>query len=336
MGSGLILLVIVAAWLAVLVPMALRSSDSADSLSSVDRFSDAMRVLSRRDAAARARANAVAGSARLGADEDDVGDDVEDEYDDDLLDEWDERDGALTRVRAVLADRVLHPVATVAARARRRSGRPLTPAARRRRLLAVLLVLAASTLVLGLVVSPLLLAGHAVADLLVVGYLVALRRLVRQRQAAQRRARGVPAARREPGPPAAEQRVEPRAEMRVEPGDVEEPVAYAATGTDGAPAAPAAAPPGEPQPAEPVPTAARHDEPLPASAGLGAPWSPVPVPPPVYASAPVVPRYSRTVDLTRPGAYSEAAASGERLPGMEDEPPQTERAAEPRRVVNDW
>jgi len=69
-GSGLILLVIVAAWLAVLVPMALRSHESADSLSSVDRFSDAMRVLSRRDAAARARAREVAGPARLGEPED--------------------------------------------------------------------------------------------------------------------------------------------------------------------------------------------------------------------------------------------------------------------------
>jgi hypothetical protein len=48
-GSGLILLVIVGAWLAVLVPMALRSHESAASLTSVDRFSDAMRVLSRRD-----------------------------------------------------------------------------------------------------------------------------------------------------------------------------------------------------------------------------------------------------------------------------------------------
>jgi hypothetical protein len=48
-GSGLILLVIVGAWLAVLVPMALRSHETSASLTSVDRFSDAMRVLSRRD-----------------------------------------------------------------------------------------------------------------------------------------------------------------------------------------------------------------------------------------------------------------------------------------------
>ena len=46
-GSGLILLVIVGAWLAVLVPMALRSHD-ATSVRSAERFGDAMRVLSPR------------------------------------------------------------------------------------------------------------------------------------------------------------------------------------------------------------------------------------------------------------------------------------------------
>jgi len=49
-GSGLILLIIVGAWLAVLVPMALRSHE-ATSLGTVDKFHDAMRVLSRREAA---------------------------------------------------------------------------------------------------------------------------------------------------------------------------------------------------------------------------------------------------------------------------------------------
>lgn len=47
-GSGLILLVIVGAWLAVLVPMAVKSHDSSASLKSADKFSDAMRVLSSR------------------------------------------------------------------------------------------------------------------------------------------------------------------------------------------------------------------------------------------------------------------------------------------------
>ena len=50
-GSGLILLLIVGMWLAVLVPMWLKSYDSGANLSSVDRFSDAMRVLSRRHVA---------------------------------------------------------------------------------------------------------------------------------------------------------------------------------------------------------------------------------------------------------------------------------------------
>ncbi len=58
-GSGLILLVIVGAWLAVLVPMALRSHDTTSALTSVDRFSDAMRVLSRRESAAADRRSFV-------------------------------------------------------------------------------------------------------------------------------------------------------------------------------------------------------------------------------------------------------------------------------------
>ena len=72
MGSGLILLLIVGAWLAVLVPMALRSHEAASALSSVDRFHDAMRVLSRRQPAPRSRdasqpANSFAGRSLLPA-----------------------------------------------------------------------------------------------------------------------------------------------------------------------------------------------------------------------------------------------------------------------------
>jgi hypothetical protein len=55
-GSGLFLLLIVGAWLAVLVPMALKSHDSSTSLSSVERFNDAMRVLSRREQTGRGSA----------------------------------------------------------------------------------------------------------------------------------------------------------------------------------------------------------------------------------------------------------------------------------------
>src|SRR4051794_21692883 len=63
-GSGLILLVIVGAWLAVLVPMALRSHDTSSSLSSVDRFNDAMRVLSRREQTGRGSVRSVVLPAR--------------------------------------------------------------------------------------------------------------------------------------------------------------------------------------------------------------------------------------------------------------------------------
>ncbi len=65
MGSGLILLVIVGAWLAVLVPMALRSHDT--SLGSVDKFHDAMRVLSRRDGRKEAEAQDGPADAVAGA-----------------------------------------------------------------------------------------------------------------------------------------------------------------------------------------------------------------------------------------------------------------------------
>ena len=53
MGSGLILLVIVGAWLAVLVPIALRSHESSSTASTVEAFHDAMRVLSRREPVVR-------------------------------------------------------------------------------------------------------------------------------------------------------------------------------------------------------------------------------------------------------------------------------------------
>lgn len=59
MGSGLILLGIAGAWLAVLVPMALRSHDAAKAMSSADRFGDAMRVLARREQQGRGTARSV-------------------------------------------------------------------------------------------------------------------------------------------------------------------------------------------------------------------------------------------------------------------------------------
>ncbi len=59
MGSGLILLGIAGAWLAVLVPMALRSHDASKAITSADRWSDAMRVLSRREQQGRGATRSV-------------------------------------------------------------------------------------------------------------------------------------------------------------------------------------------------------------------------------------------------------------------------------------
>jgi hypothetical protein len=272
-------------------------------------------VLARRDAAARARAREVAGPERLG--EPEALDDEHDLGDDDLLDaydEWHGRDTLLTRAREAVAASARRAMSLLPRRSRDRA--PLTPAGRRRRLLLTLLAACLVTLLGALVLTPLLLVAHAVADLLVVLYVVQLRRLVLARAAAR------PAPRRREVAPAA-----PAAP--VVPADVpDDPVADGAEGVAQA---------DEPvAPAPPVPAVARHDEPLPVAVGLGAPWSPVPVPPPLYSRAPVAPRMPRTVDLTRPGAYTEAVAAGEQLPGMEDEPSAAPRQSEPRRAVNDW
>ncbi len=143
MGSGLILLVIVGAWLAVLVPMALRSSDAANALGSVDKFHDAMRVLSRRDARAAAReaADEVPPEPPGGGEP------------------------------APVPYRRSSASSPEAARAR------ATAAGRRVKVLLALVALAVLTLV-GAVVGPLwLLAPHLLVDLLLGGFVVHLRRL---------------------------------------------------------------------------------------------------------------------------------------------------------------
>jgi hypothetical protein len=62
--SAVILAVIVIMWAVVLVPMWLRRHDAATESRSVDRFSAAMRVLSRRQAASRSGSRSGSGSAR--------------------------------------------------------------------------------------------------------------------------------------------------------------------------------------------------------------------------------------------------------------------------------
>lgn len=138
MGSGLILLAIVGAWLAVLVPMALRRYDTSH-IVTVDKFHDAMRVLSRRS----------------GTDPDpDPGPGTP--------------APAPGRFRA----------ATAAARARASAGRQrpaLTAAARRRRVLVGLLVLSLGSLAGALLGPRWLLAVHVAADLLLGAFLAYLR-----------------------------------------------------------------------------------------------------------------------------------------------------------------
>lgn len=328
-GSGVILLVIVAAWLAVLVPMALRSHDQADSLSSVERFSDAMRVLARRDPAARARARAVAGPQRLGEDDGDL---LLDEggLDHDPLDEWEERESLRERA------------ARLAAAVRHR--RPGTPAARRRRLLLALLALAVVTLAAGLLAGPVLLAVHGAVDVALVLYVVQLRRLAAARRPSPVR-QAAPA--RRPAAALREQRAArpvrssvptPRAEpapVATKPLAVfdQEAVVAPAGGTGPGTAADAGADRSD-WPADVVVEAPAAEPEQPrqrAVSGLGAPWTPVPVPPPLYAGKAVAQRPRGPVE---PPAASQTSAHAAMPPGSEPAP--QPRREDRRRAVNDW
>jgi len=278
-GSGLILLAIVGAWLAVLVPMALRRHDT--SLRSADRFHDAMRVLSRRQDPSRTAARVDAEVEELPA-------------------------GRLASARARLADRA-------ADRAAHRV--PLTPAARRRRLLLGLLLVAIGTLG-GVLVGPLwLLAPHLLADVSLVAFVVHLRKTAAVRAERSRRA-------------AAQRRRRPAEAPVVLAEPLPEPVLRVPAHVAGIP---------DRMPARPQPlaaTAARYDE-LPAARGAqGEAWLPVPVPTPTYLSAPTAPR--RVVDLTTPGAYADGLADAERELGIVDEGPELDEILERRRAVNDW
>lgn len=276
MGSGLVLLAIVGAWLAVLVPMALRRHDTR--LRSADRFQDAMRVLSRRQDPTRQRA-----AARVDAEVEEL------------------PTGRLADLRARFAER-----------------EPLTPAARRRRLLLGLVAVALVTLVGAVLGTVWLLAVHLLADVALGAFVVHLRRTAAQRAARARRA----AAQRRRAPRPAE----PVAAAVAEP--LPEPVLRVPAHVAGIP---------DRMPARPQPlagTAARYDE-LPAARGAqGEAWSPVPVPTPTYLTAPTAPR--RVVDLTTPGAYSDGLADAERELGIVDEGPELDEILERRRAVNDW
>jgi hypothetical protein len=270
-GSGLIFLLIVGAWLAVLVPMALRSSEAASAHSTVDRFHDAMRVLSRRDSTSRVPSRPV--------------DDV-----------------PLAARRAVPAGST--------------SAGP-TPAARRRRAAAVLVLVALGSLVGG-VLGPVWLFGvHAVADgLLLSGFLWLRHQAVLREEREWRTAMG------DRRSDHASQEWSPLQELAPAPVAVygipdRMPARREIASTDSvfdqhadAPSHPAAAPAVEPAPVPQVPA---------ARGAQGAPWQPVPVPVPMYVTAPRAPR--RLVDLT---AQSQGLSSAEHSLGIDDRGPELE------------
>lgn len=174
--TGLLVLVVVGAWLAVLVPMALRSHD-ATSFKSSERYSDAMRVLSRK-------------SSR-----------------DVLVPRRSYSSLVVSETRSARAPRIpeerVEDVVAPATPARR------TAAERRLRTLLVLLGTALVTLGLALLGVPAFLWLHVLCDVLLVAFVVHLRR-----QAVLRAARPAPRA-AAPAAPVAAQAARPAAPRRT-------------------------------------------------------------------------------------------------------------------------
>ncbi len=280
MGSGLILLLIVGAWLAILVPMALRSSEAASAHSTVDRFHDAMRVLSRRDSAARPQAR-VAEDAPA----------------------------------APPAPRREQPASP---RTRTRTG--LTPAARRRRAVGVLVLLSVGSLVGG-VLGPVWLFGvHAVADGLLLAVFLWLRH-----QAVLREEREWRTAMGDRRTGRASQQWSPLEELAPAPVVVygvpdRMPARRDIVSSDSVFDQHADFPSSRPRSARSVAPAPAPQVPA-ARGAQGGPWQPVPVPVPTYVTAPRAPR--RVIDLTGPSP-TQALASAERSLGIDDQGPELE------------
>ena len=270
MGSGLILLLIVGAWLAVLVPMALRSHEAASVLGTVDKFSDAMRVLSRRG---HARAGQASGSPAPAP---------------------------------VQPERPSEP---------ERPSRPgPSPAARRRRALCVLVLVAGVTLVGGLLGPVWLFVPHLVADLLLVAFLGWSRNQAVVR--AEREWRAAMGGRRSS---VSDEAWSPLQEWSDEPAGAPHVPAQAGSADDRLAADPYPQDVFDQETLEPVweaappvalgrLTAVPVPEQAPARGAQGEPWQPVPVPVPTYVTAPRAPR--RVVDLNAPRSTAQAQTSG--------------------------
>jgi hypothetical protein len=292
-GSGLVVLVIVGAWLAVLVPMALRSEVTP---SSVERFGTAVRVLARR-----------------------TGRRTDDEQDD-LF-------GAATAGDRSAQDEgpaappafepLLHRFRDDPPRA------PLSPVARRRRVLLTLVGATVLSLLGGLLTPWLFLLGVVLLGLCV-AYVAHLRRLEVQRAERQVRSAGG----RSTEPEWASMLAEPERPVRRAPLPVPprwEPAA--STGEQPLWEQPAARqePAAWEQPLVWEQPAARA---LPAAAD--GEWSPVPVPPPVYVGKPVAtPRPPRAA---QPGGWDRVQPVWE----SGDEDVELDDILDGRRVVGGW
>ena len=297
MGSGLILLLLVGAWLAVLVPMALRSHDPG-TLGTVDRFHDAMRVLSRRDSVPRPVP--PTGEAAEPAPDD-------------------------APPATVVAPPTPDGVPAQGTPSVQRRGP--SAATRRLRALLVLLVLAVGTLVAGVLVTPWVLVAHALVDLALVGFVCWLRsRAIARAEREWRIAMG------ERRPTSRTARV---GVLLPELDEADEPAA--ASSVRVAPGRVAGIPDRMPSrwdldPALVPPQADEPDvEQVAARGAQGEPWQPVPVPVPTYVTAARAPR--RVVDLTR--VPSEALVHAERSLGIDDRGPGLERTLDRCRAVGD-
>ena len=343
MGSGLILLIIVGAWLAVLVPMALRSHEASNALGTVDKFHDAMRVLSRRDGVARAGRRGprppYGGGERMPSG---GGADVPDDADDEAQGGPGRSGAAVGAEPRERGDLAPGPVRTsprtirIGASDGRSATRPprqalpampavpflgrgggdggsrLTAPARRRRALSVLCALVLLTLVGALVGPGWLVVPQVLADVLLVAFLVWLRRTASARRSGAHDLTDV-----EPADGAAAV-VVPAARL-VPPRHVAGiPECMPARSLiDGRYAV---------VPAARVETVLAPAAEPPARGAQGEPWQPVPVPVPTYVNAPTAPQVAlgRVEAQVRPQAEHSLgiAAQGHEL----DDLPERRRA----------
>lgn len=353
-GSGLILLLIVGMWLAVLVPMWLKSYDSGANLSSVDRFSDAMRVLSRRHVAMGDRRTLLMPPRPRAVLSGGPGAQVPAATE------------RAARIQAALARTVPSAVPAPVPPARPGAERPTAPdvaiapvtatgptaAARRLRTLYGLLGAAALTLLLALLGPGLLLPVHLLVDALLLGFVVHCRRLAVLRAD---RAPSVPVVRpaaRPDRPLAAPPLVgrslvapaltAPALLPRALPLAASVPVLRVAGIPDRMPSRPAALTTfvpaqstrrADPLAARPVPVTAAAS----AASVRGEPWSPVPVPVPIYVGLPAAASpAARVVDLTHPGKWSDnLAAADDGLRHFADDT-QLDEIVGRRRAAGDW